>query len=129
MPITSRQEFIDYTLRHLGAPVVQINVDAQQLEDRLEEAILYMQERHFDFNQRALYVYQVTQNDVNRKYFDTTSFGPALGAQGITFDNGSTGSWPSANDIVSITKVPSPNADAATQHHRASKTARTKPLD
>lgn len=109
MPITSRQEFIDYTLRHLGAPVVQINVDAQQLEDRLEEAILYMQERHFDFNQRALYVYQVTQNDVNRKYFDTTSFGPALGAQGITFDNGSTGSWPSANDIVSITKVYAPS--------------------
>ena len=35
MPISTRQEFIDYTLRTLGAPVVQINVDPQQVEDRL----------------------------------------------------------------------------------------------
>ena len=47
--ITTRQEFIDYTFRSLGAPVIQINVDPQQAEDRLDEALDYMQERHFDF--------------------------------------------------------------------------------
>jgi len=109
MPITTKQEFIDYTLRNLGAPVIQINIDAQQIEDRLEEAILYLQERHFDFNQRAIYVYQVKNTDISRQYFDTNSFGPALGAQGVTYENGSTGIWPMASDIVSISKVYAPS--------------------
>jgi hypothetical protein len=109
MPITSRQEFIDYTMRSLGAPVIQVNVDPQQIEDRLDEAIKYMQERHFDFNQRALYLYQVEQKDIAQRYFDTSEFGPALGAQGITHSNGSTGFWPIADDILSITKVYMPS--------------------
>jgi len=109
MPITTRQEFIDYTMRSLGAPVIQINVDPQQIEDRLDEALIYMQERHFDFNQRAIYVYHVTPQDVVRKYFDTTSFGPALGAQVRTDPSGATGYWPDATDIVSISKVYAPS--------------------
>lgn len=109
MAITTKQEFIDYTLRQLGAPVVQINVDAQQVADRLEEALLYMQERHFDFNQRAIYVYQVSQNDLVNQYFDTTTFGNALGAQLRNNADGSTGFWPGSDDIVSISKVYAPS--------------------
>jgi hypothetical protein len=109
MAINTRQDFIDYCLRSLGAPVIQINVDPLQAEDRLDEALEYMYERHFDFNQRALYLYQITQDDINKKYFDTTSFGDALGAKGFTFSNGSTGSWPNANDIRTITKVYRPS--------------------
>lgn len=109
MAITTKQEFIDYTLRQLGAPVVQINVDAQQVADRLEEALLYMQERHFDFNQRAIYVYQVSQNDLVNQYFDTNTFGNALGAQLRTNADGSTGFWPGSDDIVSISKVYAPS--------------------
>ena len=60
MAISTRQEFIDYTFRKLGAPVLQINVDMQQAEDRLDEALQFMQERHFDFNQRALFLKQIT---------------------------------------------------------------------
>lgn len=55
----TRQEFIDYCYRSLGAPVIQINVDPQQAEDRLDEALEYMYERHFDFNHRALFLYNV----------------------------------------------------------------------
>jgi len=109
MAITSRQEFIDYTLRSLGAPVIQINVDPQQVQDRLDEALKFMEERHFDFNQRALFVYQVQQSDINRKYFDTTTFGPALGAQANTQPDGSTAYWPAPTDIVSISKVYAPS--------------------
>lgn len=109
MAITSRQEFIDYTLRYLGAPVIQINVDPQQVEDRLDEALKYMEERHFDFNQRALFTYQITPTDVARKYFDVTTFGNALGAQVRTLPNGSTGYWPTSSDIVSISKVYAPS--------------------
>jgi hypothetical protein len=110
MAITSRQEFIDYTLRSLGAPVIQINVDPQQIEDRLDEALKYMEERHFDFNQRALFVYQIQQQDLNRQYFDVSTFGNALGSQVITTSTGGTAYWPIANDIVSISKVYAPSS-------------------
>lgn len=104
MPITTRQEFIDYTYRHLGAPVIQINIDQQQAEDRLDEALLYMADRHFDFNNRALFAYQITNTDIANKYFDVTTFGNALGAQLKTKADGSTAYWPSAQDIVTISK-------------------------
>jgi hypothetical protein len=109
MAITTRQEFIDYTLRRLGAPVIQINVDPQQIEDRLDEALKYMHERHFDFNQRALFVHLITSNESSEKVFDVSTFGPALGAQVRTNSDGTTGYWPVANDIVSISKVYAPS--------------------
>ena len=43
MAITSKQELIDYSFRKLGSPVVEINVDYQQAEDRLEDALEYFQ--------------------------------------------------------------------------------------
>jgi hypothetical protein len=109
MAVTSRQEFIDYTLRHLGYPVVQINVDSQQIEDRLDEALEYMYERHFDFNERAIFAYPITETDRARHYFDTTTFGYAIGAQLKTFADGSTGYWPAAQDIRSISHVYAPS--------------------
>lgn len=109
MAVASRQQFIDYTLRHLGYPVVQINVDSQQIEDRLDEALEYMYDRHFDFNERALFAYAVTDTDVARRYFDTTTFGNAIGAQERTFSDGSTGYWPRAQDIRSISQVYAPS--------------------
>lgn len=105
---TTRQEFIDYCFRSLGSPVIQINIDPQQAQDRLDEALEYMYERHFDFNQRALFLYPITQQDVNRQYFDTTTFGNALGAQLVTEADGSTGYWPSAANIRTISKIYSP---------------------
>lgn len=105
MAITTRQEFIDYTLRSLGAPVVQINVDSQQVEDRLDESLKFMEERHFDFNQRALFLHKIESQDLAQNYFDTSSFGPALGAQIRTDSSGATSYSPTGNDIVSVSKV------------------------
>lgn len=105
MSITTRQDFINYTLRSLGAPVVQINVDQQQLEDRLDEALDYMNERHFDFNNRALFVKEITTQDITNRYFDVSGFPNALGAQLRTLADGSTGYWPAADDILTIGKV------------------------
>jgi hypothetical protein len=105
MTATTRQEFIDYCFRSLGAPVVQVNIDPQQAEDRLDESLEYMFERHFDFNQRALYLYTITSQDVANKYFDTDTFGNAVGAQLTTDVDGNTAYWPVANDIRTITKV------------------------
>lgn len=107
---TTKQEFIDYCLRTLGAPVLQINLDPQQVEDRLEEALEYMHERHFDFNQRALFVYPITTQDIANKYIDTTTLGDAIGAQERTLPDGSTEMWPKATDIRTISKVYAPNS-------------------
>jgi len=107
---TTKQEFIDYCLRNLGAPVLQINVDPQQVEDRLEEALEYMHERHFDFNQRALFAYKLTNQDIANRYINTTALGNAIGAQQRTLADGSTEMWPKATDIRTISKVFAPNA-------------------
>ena len=44
----SRQEFIDYCKRQLGAPVLEINVADEQVDDIIDDAVQYFQERHFD---------------------------------------------------------------------------------
>lgn len=110
MSITTRQEFIDYTYRRLGAPVIQINIDAEQAEDRLDESLEYMHERHFDFNERAQFIVPVSSTNIVNKYFDTSDFGYAVGAQGVTSaSTGITGYWPAASDIRTITKVYKPS--------------------
>ena len=110
MSITTRQDFIDYTYRRLGAPVIQINVDAEQAEDRLDESLEYMHERHFDFNERAQFIVPVSSINISNKYFDTSNFGFAVGAQGVTSaSTGVTGYWPAASDIRTITKVYKPS--------------------
>jgi len=48
MPIQSRQELVNYTLRKLGAPVINIEVDPLQLEDALDDALHHYTEYHFD---------------------------------------------------------------------------------
>ena len=63
---TNRQELIDYCLRQLGAPVLEINVAEEQVSDLVDDAIQYFQERHFDGIQKAYLKYQITEDDVNR---------------------------------------------------------------
>ena len=66
---TTRQELADYCLRALGAPVLEINIDEDQIEDRIDEAIQFYQEYHSDAVVRTFLKHQVTQDDINRGYF------------------------------------------------------------
>ena len=66
---TSRQELADYCLRALGAPVLEINVDEDQIEDRIDEAIQFYQEYHSDAVVRTFLKHQVTQDDIDNGYF------------------------------------------------------------
>lgn len=50
--LSSRQQLKDYCLRRLGAPVIEINVDDDQVEDRIQDAIEWFQEYHFDGTER-----------------------------------------------------------------------------
>jgi hypothetical protein len=63
---STRQELIDYCLRSLGAPLLEINVPREQLEDRVDEALQYFQERHFDGVYPCLLKYKITQDDIDR---------------------------------------------------------------
>lgn len=65
---TNREEFKDYCLRRLGHPVVEVNVDEFQMEDRIDDAIRFWQEYHFDGTERIFYAHQVTQDDLDNKY-------------------------------------------------------------
>ena len=62
----SRQELIDYSLRRLGYPVVEVNVDDDQIEDIVDDSLQYFQERHFDGVERMYLKYKLTEDDINR---------------------------------------------------------------
>ena len=59
-------EFIDYCKRQLGAPVLEINVADEQIEDIVDDAIQYFKERHFDGVAQTYMKYKVTQADIDR---------------------------------------------------------------
>ena len=80
----SRQELINYCLRRLGAPVLEINIDDDQIDDLVDDAIQYFQERHFDGVERMYLKYQITQNDIDRA---TATSKPPVGP-GITTTTG-----------------------------------------
>lgn len=78
----TRQKLIDYCLRALGHPVIEINVDDDQIEDRVDEAIQFYQEFHSDAVVRNLLKHQVTQNDINNGYISL-----AAGANILSINN------------------------------------------
>ena len=65
---TTRSEFKAYCLRKLGAPVIEINVEDDQVEDRIDEALKYYWDYHFDGTERIYYKHQITANNVVDKY-------------------------------------------------------------
>ena len=62
----TRETLKQYSLRALGKPVIEINVDDDQLEDRLDEAIQYFQQYHYDGIRRTYLKYQLTAADKTR---------------------------------------------------------------
>ena len=70
---SSRATLIDYCKRRLGEPVVEINVDEDQLEDRVDEALQYYQEYHSDATLRTYLKHQVTADDISNEYITLSS--------------------------------------------------------
>lgn len=84
MPLTSRTELIDYCLRRLGAPVIEINVDDDQVEDRIDDAIQFWQEYHFDGIQRTYLKAELTATTITLETPDTGLFRPLEVIEGQT---------------------------------------------
>lgn len=90
---TTRKEFKEYCLRKLGKPVIEINVDDDQVEDRIDEALKYYWDYHFDGSERLYYKYMIQESDRRDAIKE------------ITIVDGGTGY--SNNDTVVITADPS----------------------
>lgn len=69
----SRQSLKDYALRMLGYPVIDINVDDSQLEDRLDDALEFYGDFHADGYEKVYLSHQITQNDIDNKYIDISN--------------------------------------------------------
>ena len=65
---TTRTEFKEYCLRKLGKPVIEINVDDDQVEDRIDESLRYYWDYHFDGTEKLYYKHQVTEQSKIDKY-------------------------------------------------------------
>ena len=69
---STRSELKEYALRKLGKPVIEINVDDDQLEDRVDEALKYYQDYHFDGTERTFLKHVVTADDKTNSYITIT---------------------------------------------------------
>ena len=72
---TTRKELVQYCKRQLGAPVLEINVDDDQIDDLVDDTFQYFNERHFDGVEKMYMKYKLTEEDINR--------GKAKGTTGV----------------------------------------------
>ncbi len=63
---STKAEFKDYCLRQLGAPVLEINLDDDQIDDRIDDALQYFHERHYDGSEKMYLKHKFTEDDVTR---------------------------------------------------------------
>ena len=65
---STRQEFKDYCLRRLGFPVIQINVDDDQVDDRIDDALQFFHDYHFEGCEKMYMKHRFTQEDIDRRW-------------------------------------------------------------
>jgi hypothetical protein len=65
---TTRLQFIDYCKRRLGFPVIDINVDDDQVNDRVDDALQFFEDYHFDGVEKMYMKHQITQADIDRRW-------------------------------------------------------------
>jgi hypothetical protein len=67
---TSRDTLKEYCLRNLGKPTIEINVSEDQIDDRIDEALQYYRDYHFDGTKKVFLKHVVTANNISDKYID-----------------------------------------------------------
>ena len=65
---TTRAQFKDYCLRRLGHPVIQINLDDDQIDDRIDDALSFFNDYHFDGTEKLYMKHRFTKEDIDRKW-------------------------------------------------------------
>ena len=106
-PITTRETLKQYALRALGKPVIEINVEDDQVEDRIDEALQYFAQYHYDGTERMYLKYQITQDDIDRARSDetlTTVTDTADSTVSATFKEGKN-YIPMPSNVMSVIKL------------------------
>ena len=83
----SRATLKEWCLRKLGKPVIEINVDDDQLDDRMDEALQMFQEYHYDGVEKVYEKHQLTQTDIDNQYISVPSSGWSNTANPDTSDS------------------------------------------
>lgn len=88
--VTTRQELIDYCLRRLGHPVIEINIDDDQIEDRIDDAFQFYREYHFDAVEEVYLKTQITASNLIITTNTANIFSPGEIVTGLTSGTAST---------------------------------------
>ena len=116
MQPSTRQELVTYCKRQLGAPVLEVNVADEQIDDILDDSIQYFQERHFDGTIQMFMKYKVTETDIKRgraREGRTDNVGIVTTTATSTIDGGTTSfSWEETSnylqvppEVIGVTKI------------------------
>jgi hypothetical protein len=100
---SSRTEFKDYCLRRLGHPTIEINVDDEQVDDRIDEALEYYKDYHFDGSEKVYYKFQVTANNRNDTVYDVVVTNGGTGysnGDSVVYTGGGSSNTPLATVIT-----------------------------
>ncbi len=89
---STRQELIDYCLRRLGYPVLEINVDDDQIDDLVDDAIQHYQEYHYDGIQQVYLKHKITETEKStlKTGITTTTASSTVGITTVNWDEGQT---------------------------------------
>ena len=103
---TTRKELVQYCKRQLGAPVLEINVDDDQIDDLVDDTFQFFNERHFDGVEKMYMKYKLSEEDINRgKATGTTGVGivtttatsTAISGYGTTVSN-----WYETSNFIQV---------------------------
>jgi hypothetical protein len=107
---STRQQLIDYCLRKLGYPVLEINIADEQIDDLVDDALQFFYERHFDGVIQNYLKYQVTQEDIDRGKgkvgITTTSVNNTINAVTTQFDYKENSNYlPIPTNVIGVNKI------------------------
>ena len=102
---STRQGLIDYCFRKLGAPVLEINVDDDQVDDLVDDTIQYYNERHYNGIERMFLKYKITQEDIDRgtgKGTDGVGIVTSTGTQDVSGYGTVTSNFYETSNFISV---------------------------
>ena len=103
---TSKSTFKSYCLRNLGFGVIDINVSDDQADDRIDEALQYFAQYHYDGVEKMYLKYKITQTDIDRARGNSTTTAADSVDSTITasFEEGNN-FIPMPSAVVSVTNI------------------------
>lgn len=107
---STRQQLIDYCLRKLGYPVLEINIADEQIDDLVDDALQFFYERHFDGVIQNYLKYQITQEDIDRGKgrvgITTTSTNNTINGITTQFDYKENSNYlPIPTNVIGVNKI------------------------